>query len=201
MKEKEVAKIFLKLVIITQVMTHTLTLVEHTKDEVYGRLRNRPSERFGVHTSSRWLNKELKFLLSTLHQDLWKGVLQQIQKTLQASNKEQSWATTFMGLLVLAMMTESIQVNIRCKEETDKQDGTINWENKKANDEIGLIDKNWKILQDLFHKKYMTQKGGKAKGFNPLQQDSALDKLDEPSKIFTRKVKVIIEHHRENLEG
>ena len=177
-------------------MGHTLTLMEDTKEQVHKNLLKPPAEAFGTHTSSRWLNKELKYLFSELHQTLNKRVLEGIQKNLQASNKKQSWATAFMGLLILAMTTGSIQVLIRCKEATDKGDGTVTQENEDATSEIRLINERWNFLKDLFHKKYLTSEIGKAKGFNPVQQDGARRELDQPSQALAQKMKILIEKHR-----
>lgn len=178
-------------------MSHTLTLAEDTKEHVYRNLRNRPAEAFGVHTSSRWLNKELKFLFCTLHQSLFQKVLEEIQKNLQASNKKQTWATAFTGLLSLGMTVGSIQVLIRCKEETDKRDQVISLENEKANSELKEINVKWNFLKDLFHKKYLTAEISKTKGFNPVHQDRARKVLDMPSQALAQQIKIFPDKHRE----
>lgn len=196
-QDKNLARLDLKLIIITQIMSHTLTLMEDTKDTVYKNLLKPPTEAFGIHTGSRLLNKELKFIFSTLHQTLYRNVLEMIQKNLQSSNKKQSWAKAFVGLLTLAMTTGSIQVLIRCKEKTDKEDKTIPLTNENATSEIDQINEKWNFLRDLFHKKYLTTEIGNAKGFNPVQQVSARRELDKPSQALAREIKDLIEKHRE----
>lgn len=69
-KSYETIKICLKLLLVTHVMTRTLTLVESSKQEVYSQLQRRPAKAFGVHTSSRILNKELKYIIAPLYKDL-----------------------------------------------------------------------------------------------------------------------------------
>lgn len=178
-----------KLVIITQIMTHTLTLVD--ENEVFRQLKNQPPKAYGILTSSRWLNKELKFLFSTLHRTLWKNVLEKLQLTLQSSNKLPAWTRAFVALLLLAMMIESMQVQVRCKEESDKRDGMTAQGNDDASSEIGHMDEKWQLLRDLYHKKYKT--------FNPIYQDNDRKMLDPPMQELAQGVKALTEKHGEHL--
>lgn len=170
-------------------MTHTLTLVD--ENEVFRRLKNHPPKAYGIHTSSRWLNKELKFLFSTLHRTLWKNVLEKLQLTLQSSNKRPAWTRAFVALLLLAMVIESMQVQIRCKEESDKRDGMRAKGNDDASSEIGHTDEKWRLLRDLYHKKY--------KAFNPIYQDNDRQMLDPPMQELAQQVKALAEKHGEHL--
>lgn len=176
-------------------MTHTLTLVDES--EVFRNLKNQPPKAYGRQTSSRWLNKELKFLFSSLHRELWKFVLEKLQLTLQSSKAKPAWNVAFVALLLLAMMIESMQVQIRCKEESDKRDGMIAKGNDSASLEIGLMDEKWQKLRDLYHKKYRTQANGKA--FNPIYQDSDRKMLDAPLQRLVQEVKALTEKHGELL--
>lgn len=176
-------------------MTHTLTLVDES--EVFRSLKNRPPNAYGRQTSSRWLNKELKFLFFSLHRDLWKRVLEKLQLTLQSSKAKPAWKVAFVTLLLLAMMIESMQVQIRCKEESDKRDGMIAKVNDDASLEIGLMDEKWQVLRDLFHKKYRTQANGKA--FNPIYQDSDRKMLDVPLQRLVKQIEALTEKHGELL--
>ncbi|MCJ1467668.1 hypothetical protein MMC07_006293 [Pseudocyphellaria aurata] len=187
-KENDLWRHGFKLVIVTQIMTHTLTLVD--ENEVFRKLKNTPPRAYGIHTSSRWLNKELKFLFSLLHQTQWKAVLDKLQLILQSSKKKSAWCPAFVALLLLAMMTESMQIQIRCKEETDKTDGTIARENNVASSDIGLMEEKWEVLRDLFHKKY--------KGFNPIYQDRDQKDLEDASmQRLAQQVKALTEKYGE----
>lgn len=99
----------LKLVVLTYIMTHSLTLVEDTKVDVYRRLKNPPSGEFGIHTCPRWLNKQIKFLLSTLHHDLLRDFLNKVQDALRLSSKKHLWAALFASLIVLAMRPKRLK--------------------------------------------------------------------------------------------
>ena len=104
-------RLCLKLVVITHIMTHSITLLEGTQTQVTTKLHSQPTKPYGVHTCPRWLNKQLKFLLSTLHRDLLEEILESIHKTLHdvsTKNSKKVWTRLFIGLLVLSMFSESI---------------------------------------------------------------------------------------------
>ncbi|KAL8675831.1 MAG: hypothetical protein Q9186_007565 [Xanthomendoza sp. 1 TL-2023] len=190
-KAKPLVHLSLKLVVLTFIMTHSLTLVEDTKDDVYEQLRNPPAERFGQHTCARWLNKQIKFLLSTLHRDLLKEVLNKVQETLRSSNKKPLWAPLFACMVILAMTTETLQVSVRCKEETDKGEGTINQDDKTADEAIALMDDKYDFLKKCFHQGYGTLR---PKGLNPLRSPQDRTCLEDgASQSLAEKASDIIE--------
>ena len=191
-KAYETIKICLKLLIVTHIMTRTLTLVESTKQEVYSQLQRRPARAFGVHTSSRILNKELKYIIAPLYKDLWTKFLNQVHITLLVGHKDKvpSWATVLGCLLTLAMTMESVQVNVRCKEATDKCDKVISEDNNDATLDLARMEEKWEILVSLFHKAYPR--------FKPIQKGEDYEKLDIPSQVFAQRIQSIIETHRES---
>lgn len=173
-------------------MTHSFTLVENTKDDVYQQLQNPPAEPFGHHTCARWLNKQMKFLWSTLHQDVLKEVLNKVQDILRVSNKKSLWAPLFACMVILAMTTETLQVAVRCKEETDKQEETIKQDDKTADDAIALMDERFDLLKRLFHQAYRTLL---PKGLNPLQNAQDRARLDDASHSLAAKASDIVEQY------
>lgn len=181
-----ILKYALKLVIITQIMTRVLTLEENTKEQVFNKLRNRPKQTFGIHTSSRYLNKQLKCHFAPLQQEIFKNLLDRIQQTLPAPTKKDHWATILTSMLVLAITIETIQVNIRCKEQTDAIDRTISSEN--VTDDLNQIENNWNILTHIFHKAYCK--------FNPMSRIGDLKQLDMTSQELATNVRNIVEKHR-----
>ncbi|KAL8729488.1 MAG: hypothetical protein Q9166_004736 [cf. Caloplaca sp. 2 TL-2023] len=182
----------LKLVVLTYIMTHSLTLVESTRDEVYRWLKNPPPKQFGHHTCARWLNKQIKFLLSTLHRRILKVVLNKIQDTLRVSNNKSLWAPLFVGMVILAMTTETLQVTVRCKEETDKQEEVIAQDDKTADEAIALMDERFDFLRRLFHQRYRTLL---PRGLNPIRSPQARARLDDASQSLAAKASEIIEQY------
>lgn len=185
----------LKLVLLTFFMSHSLTLVEDTKESVYMKLKNKPKNPFGHHTCARWLNKQIKFLLSTLHRQVMKEVLNKVQDTLRVSKRKNLWAPLFSSIVVFAMTTGALQVTVRCKEETDKQEGTIEQDDRKANKEIAEMDERFDLLKNLFHQAFRTLLPG---GLNPLRDLPDRDNLDPASQTLATKASEIVEHYRKS---
>lgn len=161
-------------------------------------LQNRPHEPYGIHTCPRWLNKQLKFLLSDLHKDLLRETLESTHKSLHdMSNKKckGSWAQLFMSLMTLSVVLESLQVAVRCKEETDKSEGVVDINDLSADLALENIDERLDWLTKLFRQKY-TMNGKKEKGFNPISKVTDREDLDDlPSKTLAAQVKALIGKH------
>ena len=180
-------------------MTHSITLVENTKEEVFRSLWNRPAQAFGIHTSPRWLNKQLKFLLSSLHVTLMETIFSKLTQMLRASKKVSTWAFAFATILMLAMAEESIQVTLRCKEATDKEERTIDPNDDTAKQESMAIDGKFAYFQELFHRGYKTQ-GAKGKPmFNPIHNITDREELDAPASQLSQSVEEIVESYRNSL--
>lgn len=104
-------------------MTRTLTLIEGKKEEVFKKLVIRPEPNaLGIHTAMKLLNKQIKYVIREVHKFLLKKLLENIQKVLQASNKQRSWGPAFVTQLTLAMVFETLQHQIRCRESSEKGD-------------------------------------------------------------------------------
>ncbi|KAL8892296.1 MAG: hypothetical protein Q9215_000809 [Flavoplaca cf. flavocitrina] len=189
----------LKLVLLTFIMTHSLTIVEDTKEFVYKQLRNKPKNPFGNHTCARLLNKQIKYLLSTLHEDVLRDVLNKVQDALRHSKRKDLWAPLFASMVILAMTTESLEVTVRCKEETDKQEGTIDQDDRKADKEIARMDKRFDLLRRLFHQGYRTLL---PKGFNPLRDLTDRSQLvDNASQTLAAKASNIVMQYPRQVLG
>ena len=183
-------------------MAHCLTLTEDTRPYVYANLRNPPNIPYEPLTCPRWLNKELKFLMSTLHTGLMEKVLELLHKNLRDGGKKRLlWATNFIGLLTLSIVTESMQVCVRCKEETDKAMGVLLENDTTAKSEIIRMDERLYFVMRLFRKKYgiTEHKNGKGKTeFNPVKDLEDRISLDQPAQLFARDVEHVIRSHRKS---
>lgn len=177
-------------------MSHSLTLTEDTRLAVSSRLINPPNVPYEPLTCPRWLNKELKFLLATLHTNLLKDVLELLHKTLRDCRDTTSlWAIAFISLLSLSMVTESMQVSVLCKEATDKENKTIPQDDAQAELEIHHMDERLDLLIRIFQKKYGSAENRAGKGFRPLRDPKDRDSLDQPARTFAVDVGHIIESY------
>ena len=190
----------------TYIMTHSLTLLENTREIVATQLLNAPAEPYWVHTCPRWLNKELKFVLACRHQRLMHDVLASMHRTLHDMSTNSSyrfWASLFIGLLVLSMVTESLQVAIRCKEETDKSEGIVYPSRNHATSAIEKSDETLDHVTSLFRSRYHMDKRGKNE-INPIRNlDNRRDLKDSPSEALASEVKSLIDGYRKSdwLQG
>ena len=169
-------------------MTHCWTLVEDTKDEVYRRLIAKPATPFGIHTCPRWLNKQLKYLMASLHKEIMRTVLEKLHRTLRNSSKT-SWAAAFATLLILSITTESMQVAVRCKEDTDVVEDLISQWAKRPTQFVVDMDSKLDEVVCLFHAKY-----GK---FDPAERATYPQNLEKSSRDLALAINSIIEKHRE----
>ncbi|KAI4133430.1 MAG: hypothetical protein LQ338_000166 [Usnochroma carphineum] len=120
------------------------------------------------------------------------GVLNLIQDTLRRADRNSLWAALFASMVVLAMITEAQEQTVRCKEKTDKGEGSIAQDDKTADDAINLMDERFELLKILFHQGYRTLL---PKGFNPLQKPQDRACLDEASQSLAAKGSAIVENH------
>ena len=104
-----------------------------------------------------------------------------------------------MGLLTLSMVTESLQVAVRCKEETDKEMGLLPQGDARAETDISLMDERLDLLMRLFRQKYKStgQRHGKGKlEFNPIKDHEDRNSLDQPAQMLAQHVDRVTKCHR-----
>ena len=127
---------------------------------------------------------------------LMEDVLERLTQLLRRSKKEFSWTTGLASLLILAMANESIQVNLRCKEATNKEEGVLDLHDETVRRESTMIDEIFTFLRDLYHRGYKTE-GTKARpSFNPIQNVDDREKLEGPARNLAQSVKEVLESHR-----
>ncbi|KAL8874274.1 MAG: hypothetical protein Q9174_000354 [Haloplaca sp. 1 TL-2023] len=185
----------LKIVVCTYFMTHALTLVEDTKDEVYRQLHTRPPNAFGIHTSPRFLNKQIKTMLAAIHYDLLRGFLGKFQEAARLATKTEFWASMFSAMVVFAATIESLETTVCCKEETDKGENEIDQSDTTAEYAIRLMEEKFGFLEVLFHKKYLMH-SPKGKRMNPIADlKSRRSLLDHASQKLASEASSIINQY------
>ena len=184
----------LRLVVLTYFMTHSLTLVEDTKEEVFERLHNRPPNAFSIHTSPRLLNKQIKTMLAAIHYDLLKRFLNKFQEGARLANKTELWAAMFSSVFVLASTTDTLEATLRCKEETDKVENEIDESDTTAEKAIWLMEESFDFLHKIFQKKYLMHSPD-GNGMNPISNLDNRCILDTSSQILASEASTIIEKY------
>ena len=183
----------LKLIVVSFIMSHALTLVENTRDDVWQCLFNPPIEPYGAKTSSRWLNKQVKFLMSTMHVTLMSQVLAKIQHMLHDSDKTLR-AATFASILTIAMAAESIQVAIWCRDSSDRRiNGIIDHDGDRIRGTVALMDERMDFLCRLFHQKHKSLRMNR---YNPTPRSGAPGQLDASAQEFVQRVNELVNDKR-----
>lgn len=133
--------------------------------------------------------------MARLHANLMKEILELLHKTLRDSrDKKRLWAIAFISLLSLSMVTESLQVSARCKEETDKEMNAMAQYDTLA--ELDLMDEKLHLLTRFFRKKYGLAENKVGKGFNPLRDSENRKQLDRSAQTLAVEVGRIIQSYR-----
>ncbi|MCJ1345488.1 hypothetical protein MMC31_003695 [Peltigera leucophlebia] len=205
-KRKSILRNSLKLLVCMKLASYSLILDETNKKLVLERMRN-PSaaDAYGRFTGSRFLNREIKYVVADLHRTLVETELKNLQEALQSSNQKRSWGPTFVSVLILGMVTEIMQHLVRCKASSDlasldRNDPSsmsrIRAIDTRATAEIEEMERTVEFTRALFDSKYQSQKAGiKNPGFKPIFEPADLDKLDEPSQRLALDVKEKIHEH------
>lgn len=187
--------------------SYSLILDEKNKNIVLERMRN-PSaaSAYGRFTASRFLNRQIKYVVANLHRALIETELKNLQEALQASSNR-SWGPTFISVLILGIVTEIMQFLVRCKASSDMASlerndpssiGRIRAIDARATADIEKMESTVEFTRSLFNRKYQSQNLGNNKGFKPIFKHADLVKLeDQPSRQLALDVKNIIHEYSE----
>lgn len=134
----------------------------------------------------------MEFLLSILHYDLMRKVLWRIQEALRLSNGRQCWGGLFSSILVLSIVMETLEFEVRCQEAADKEEGVIRQDDRTADHAILSMDEQFKFLQNLFNQKYRIFS---PKGLNPLLNSQVRASLDHESQALAVSAEEIVSDH------
>lgn len=208
MKRKPILRNSLKLLVCMKLASYSLILDEKNKNIVLERMRN-PSaaSAYGRFTASRFLNRQIKYVVADLHRALIETELKNLQEALQASSNTRSWGPTFISVLILGIVTEIMQFLVRCKASSDMASlerndpssiGRIRAIHTTATAEIEKMESTVEFTRSLFNRKYQSQNLGNNKGFKPIFKHADLVKLeDQPSRQLALDVKNIIHEYGE----
>lgn len=148
----------IKMMIITYIMGHTLTISEETSWSVASAIQHswRP-DRFPQHTSPKLANRQLKFFFSILRNQVYENVLNWQQQTLHSSGKkDQTWLPAFCVMLGFAMVLEEVQLTMYLQADAKAQKPGVSQAeaDTEAHNACGRIDDRFNLLVGLFQCKY-----------------------------------------------
>ncbi|KAK1809459.1 hypothetical protein LTR12_016174 [Friedmanniomyces endolithicus] len=166
---RELLRRVIRMMIITYIMGHTLTLSEPTAHTVLSAVKlspKPPAHQLPTHhISPRLANRQLKFFFHILRDNAYKDLLNWQQQTLRSSpRKEASWLPAFCVTLGLAMVLEEIQRTIWIQADAKAKKDAANVSREQAETEAvnacERIDGRFGLLVGLFQCKYRDRKWG-----------------------------------------
>ncbi|EME80086.1 uncharacterized protein MYCFIDRAFT_204448 [Pseudocercospora fijiensis CIRAD86] len=170
-KLKSLLRDILRMMVITWIMGHTLTITEDTLRPVINNVRHsrKPNDyELQEFTSPRLANRQLKFFFGVLRNQMYEKLLKWLQQTLHtAGKKEQTWLQSFCVILGFAMVLEEIQRTIQCHADAliVRSEATPEQAETQAFNSCKGIDDRFKLLVGLFQCKYRDKKWGEYGSF------------------------------------
>jgi hypothetical protein len=160
----------LKMMIITYIMGHTLTICEETLPTVLNHVKfSRPGQQ-QKHTSPRLANRQLKFYFAVMRSSIYEKILKWQQQILHTSGKkDESWLTSFCAMLGFAMVLEEVQrtLQIQADAKIAKDEMPHDQAETEARNACERIDDRFQLLVGLFQCKYRDRKWGDNGSFGP----------------------------------
>ncbi|GAB1731809.1 hypothetical protein NU195Hw_g7249t1 [Hortaea werneckii] len=159
---RELLRKIIKMMLITYIMGHALTIEENTAWGVVSAIRHSPRpDQIPPHTSPKLANRQLKFFFCILRNKVYGDILNWQQQTLHSSGKkEETWLSAFCVMLGFAMVLEEVQRTIYLQADAKAMKGEVPraQANFEAYNACERIDKRFDLLVGLFQCKYRDKK-------------------------------------------
>lgn len=189
--EAKLLKDVFRLIVVTYIMGHTITIIEETKEHSLSGLRNyRPDSYVSNFCSPRMTNRQLKYFFCRLHQTIMQNVLNKLQQIFKSSKGCDKWTSAFCAILGLAMAHEDNQKTIHLVMETKAASGEISQQEGQITSDAACreIDNKFSFITAIFRWKYN-------RSCNPLRDSEHdwMSKLkDEHALQFVRNVSGLV---------
>ncbi|KAI7480476.1 hypothetical protein KC351_g6985 [Hortaea werneckii] len=159
---RELLRKIIKMMLITYIMGHALTIEENTVWGVVSSIKHSPRpDRIPPHTSPKLANRQLKFFFCILRNKVYGDILNWQQQTLHSSGKkEETWLSAFCVMLGFAMVLEEVQRTIYLQADAKAMKGEVPRAQAdfEAYNACERIDKRFDLLVGLFQCKYRDKK-------------------------------------------
>ncbi|KAK3067380.1 hypothetical protein LTR53_015790 [Teratosphaeriaceae sp. CCFEE 6253] len=178
---RELLRRILRMMVLTYIMGHTLTIAEETASGVLDRVKlsPKPPATTTQHVSPRLANRQLKFFFHILREKVSLDLLNWQQQTLRSSpRKDATWLPAFCVTLGLAMVLEEVQrtlwIQADAKARTAAPGVPPEEAEVEARNASERIDDRFGLLVGLFQCKYRDKKWGVGSFGNqtPLLRDA-----------------------------
>jgi hypothetical protein len=168
---KQLLRKIIRMLIVTYIMGHTLTITQETLPMVHAHLRSsyKPAN-VAPHTSPRLANRQLKFFFHVIRNQIYEDILKWQQATLHTSGgKDTTWLSTFVVMLAFAMVLEEAQrtIQIQADAKYRKRERSYDEAQQEASNACERIDARFQLLIGLFQCKYRDKKWVRGGSFGP----------------------------------
>ncbi|KAF2725519.1 hypothetical protein K431DRAFT_238701 [Polychaeton citri CBS 116435] len=191
----------LRMMLITYIMGHTITITEETSSDVLSSIQYRDKPAYlPPHTSPRLANRQLKFFFAILRAKIYDKILNWQQQTLHTGrDKAGSWLGSFCATLGFAMVLEEVQRTIQIQAHAKVEKGEMGRDEAmtEAMNACKRIDDGFEFLVKLFRCKYRTRKWTTAGSFG-IQTPT----LSRPEQVeFCQQTRQLLEEKVEHLRS
>jgi len=187
-----------RLVVVTYIMAHTLTIAEETKVATLSRMHS-----YGGHssyaenfTSPRMTNRQLKYFFSRLQRSIQATVLNKLQQIFKSSKGCDKWLAAFVAVLGICMALEDQQQTIHLVMETKARTEGIDIRDAQGQADIanGEIDTRIQFIQQIFQWKYNRKCNPMANADHAWEKETGFG--DMSSVAFVRQVAQLVRDNR-----
>jgi hypothetical protein len=156
--EAKLLREIFRLIVVTFIMSHTLTIAEETKVATLSRMHSYSGHHSYVdnYTSPRMTNRQLKYFFSRLQRSIQVTVLNKLQQIFKSSKGCDKWLAAFVAVLGMCMALEDQQKTIHLVMST--KSATEGIDQRDAQDQADIacreIDERMRFVQQIFRWKY-----------------------------------------------
>lgn len=146
-----------RLIVVTYIMSHTLTIDEATKHATLSRMHSySPDAYVDNYTSPRMTNRQLKYFFSRLQRSIQTTVLNKLQQIFKSSKGCDKWLAAFVAVLGMCMALEDEQKTIHLVMLTKAQTEGLDSRDMQGQADIACreIDAKMQFIQQIFRWKY-----------------------------------------------
>ncbi|KAH9826832.1 fungal zn binuclear cluster domain containing protein [Teratosphaeria destructans] len=191
----------LRLMMITYIMGHTLTISEDTLFGVFDSIRHSQKPRdVSRRTSPRLAARQLKFFFGCMREQVYGTLLNWAQQTFHSSkDKTETWLPAFCVMLGLAMGLEEVQRTLHLQADTSIEQGvkSVAEATTEAVNACGRIDERFTLLVGLYQCKYRDRKWNDCGSFGP-----STPRVGEPCQHnFLVQLHMMVREKAEYLQG
>ncbi|CAO2648964.1 Nn.00g099130.m01.CDS01 [Neocucurbitaria sp. VM-36] len=191
-----------RLIVVTFIMSHTLTIAEETKVATLSRMHS-----YGGHnsyvdnfTSPRMTNRQLKYFFSRLQRSIQATVLNKLQQMFKSSKGCDKWLAAFVAVLGMCMALEDQQKTIHLVMSTKSATEGLDQRDAQGQADIACreIDARMHFIQQIFRWKYNRK-------CNPMRNaehdwDKEVGFGDASSVNFVRQVAQLVKDNTDFLQ-